>query len=181
LKWEDPADVDLYAIQVRCIELLEDGGESEIDEVMIEKGIQEYEYKNLKPETKYVFRLCSINNLLNKSETVSSDEIIIKKIVEKTIKIFAHRGVATLAPDCSKPAWELAKSLGYYGLEVDIQSTKDGVMVVYHDDELNELTNGSGKINDYTWNELSNVIYTKGANIENYPEFQIFPIQVLQY
>lgn len=95
------------------------------------------------------------------------------------IKLFAHRGMAQLAPDCSKPAWEWTKRLGYYGLEVDIWSSSDNVFVVYHDPNIDDLTNGTGKVTELTWEEISQAEYDTGALIDNYPHLHISRIEEL--
>ena len=51
-------------------------------------------------------------------------------------------------------AFEKAAELPIDGLEMDIHATKDGVLVVSHDDSLERMTNGEGKIQDHTLDEL---------------------------
>ena len=46
--------------------------------------------------------------------------------------------------------------MGANGIENDIQRTKDGVLVVFHDDKLDRVTDGNGNISDYTYAELLN-------------------------
>jgi glycerophosphoryl diester phosphodiesterase len=46
------------------------------------------------------------------------------------------------------------------GTEFDLQMTKDSVLVLYHDEFLDSKTNFTGKINSYTWQEISNVFYS---------------------
>lgn len=55
-------------------------------------------------------------------------------------------------------------------LEMDIQVTKDGVPVLFHDDTLDAQTNSSGKIQNKTWNEVKTITY-KGCN-ETIPSFE---------
>ena len=95
------------------------------------------------------------------------------------IRLYVHRGYANLAPDCSRPAWELAKKLGYYGVECDIYSTTDNVFVVFHDDELDDLTNGTGPVTDKSWDEVSKIVFDAGANIEDYPDLHLSRIEEL--
>lgn len=57
------------------------------------------------------------------------------------IKNIAHRGFSTLAPQNTLPAFELAgKSKKVYGIETDVHATKDGKLIVLHDDTLNTTT-----------------------------------------
>jgi len=59
---------------------------------------------------------------------------------------FAHRGGAGEAPENTLAAFEVARSLGYRYLETDIHLTRDGVLVAFHDDHLDRVTDRSGAI-----------------------------------
>ena len=69
-------------------------------------------------------------------------------------RICAHRGFNTVAPENSMPAWGAAVALGAEEIEFDLWTTKDGVLVSCHDDTLDRVSNGTGKIGDYTYEEL---------------------------
>ena len=69
-------------------------------------------------------------------------------------RICAHRGFNTVAPENSMPAFGAAVALGANEIEFDIRSTKDNVLVSCHDGSLDRVSNGSGKICDYTYEEL---------------------------
>ncbi|WP_353892761.1 glycerophosphodiester phosphodiesterase family protein [Proteinivorax hydrogeniformans] len=55
--------------------------------------------------------------------------------------VIAHRGASHLAPESTAPAYKLARDLGADYLEADLQRTKDGVIVVFHDETLERTTN----------------------------------------
>jgi glycerophosphoryl diester phosphodiesterase len=55
--------------------------------------------------------------------------------------VIAHRGASYDAPESTKPAYLLARELGADYLELDLQRTRDGVLVVVHDDELSRTSN----------------------------------------
>ena len=55
----------------------------------------------------------------------------------RTTKIWAHRGSSGFAPENTLPAFEVAKELDIDGIELDVQMTKDGVLVVIHDETIN--------------------------------------------
>ena len=66
----------------------------------------------------------------------------------------AHRGFNTIAPENSLPAFGAAVAMGAEEIEFDIWSTADGVLVSCHDDSLERVSNGEGKIYDHTYEEL---------------------------
>lgn len=70
------------------------------------------------------------------------------------MKIIAHRGFSSRAPENTMSAFEIALEFGVDGLELDVQLSKDGELVVCHDELLDRTTNGSGLLKDYTLEEL---------------------------
>ena len=69
---------------------------------------------------------------------------------------FAHRGLHSedkSVPENSLAAFALAAEAGY-GIELDVQLTKDGKVVVFHDDTLDRVCGVSGRVDDYTFDEL---------------------------
>jgi glycerophosphoryl diester phosphodiesterase len=55
--------------------------------------------------------------------------------------IIAHRGASYFAPEESAPAYLLAREMGVDYLELDLQRTRDGVLIALHDDDLRRTTN----------------------------------------
>jgi len=68
--------------------------------------------------------------------------------------VAAHRGASRLAPENTIAAFEKALALGAPGIELDVQMTSDGHLVVFHDFTLDRTTNGSGPLKDHTWASL---------------------------
>ena len=68
--------------------------------------------------------------------------------------IYAHRGASAYAPENTKVAFEKAIELKSNGIELDLQKTKDGKIVIFHDDYIDKKSNGTGKIEEYTYQEL---------------------------
>lgn len=68
--------------------------------------------------------------------------------------LIAHRGMLRYAPENTLPAFSVCLDLRI-GFELDIRTTKDGELVIIHDDTLQRTTNGSEKsIRDITWAEV---------------------------
>jgi glycerophosphoryl diester phosphodiesterase len=63
---------------------------------------------------------------------------------------FAHRGGAGEAPENTLAAFEASVALGYRYLETDVQVTRDGVLLAFHDNRLDRLTDRSGSICELT-------------------------------
>lgn len=67
---------------------------------------------------------------------------------------FAHRGGACDAPENTMPAFEHAIGLGYRYLETDVHVTADGVLLAFHDDTLDRVTDRAGRIDQLRWSEV---------------------------
>ncbi|HEX7005197.1 MAG TPA: glycerophosphodiester phosphodiesterase [Trueperaceae bacterium] len=68
--------------------------------------------------------------------------------------VFAHQGGDGLWPSNTIYAFERALELGADVLEMDVHSSSDGTLVVIHDDTVDRTTNGSGRVNSLTVEEL---------------------------
>lgn len=71
------------------------------------------------------------------------------------MKIWAHRGCSQRYPENTLLAFEKAAQIkGLTGIELDIQLTKDGHIVVCHDEKVDRTTDGTGELRSFTLNEL---------------------------
>lgn len=70
---------------------------------------------------------------------------------------YAHRGASEYAPENTMSSFYLGLMQGANGIETDVQRTKDGVLVLFHDDTLDRVTNASGQVSDYTLEELKKI------------------------
>lgn len=68
--------------------------------------------------------------------------------------IYAHRGSSGVYPENTMLAFEKAVEEGADGIELDVQLTKDGQVVVIHDETLARTTGAEGYVRDYTLEEL---------------------------
>ena len=73
---------------------------------------------------------------------------------EKNIFVAAHRGFRSRYPENTMEAFRAAVELGVDQIETDVRITKDGELVLIHDDTVNRTTNGNGKVCDMTLAEL---------------------------
>ena len=80
------------------------------------------------------------------------------------MKIWAHRGLSLRYPENTLLAFkEACKIKGLTGIELDIQLTKDGEIVVIHDEKIDRTTFSSGNVGEFTLTELKQ-IKLKGVN-----------------
>lgn len=70
------------------------------------------------------------------------------------MKIFAHRGASGEFPENTLIAFYKAIEQGATCFEFDVQATKDGIIVVSHDEEISRVSNGKGFIVEKTYAEL---------------------------
>jgi glycerophosphoryl diester phosphodiesterase len=70
------------------------------------------------------------------------------------VENIAHGGGQGHAPPNTLEALQLADAMGADVLEIDLQITKDGVLVLHHDDTLDRITDMKGPIAEKTWAEL---------------------------
>ncbi|MGD9792833.1 MAG: glycerophosphodiester phosphodiesterase [Acidimicrobiia bacterium] len=68
---------------------------------------------------------------------------------------FAHRGGAGDWPENTMPAFEGAVALGFRYLETDVHATNDGVLIAFHDDRLDRVTDRQGIIGELPYREVS--------------------------
>lgn len=89
----------------------------------------------------------------------------------KNIYVAAHRGWKAKYPENTIEAFEAALSLGVDQLETDVRITKDGELVLIHDETVDRTTNGSGTVYDLTLSELKALDAGNGTKIPTLTEF----------
>ena len=79
--------------------------------------------------------------------------------------VYAHRGSSYEYPENTLLSFEKAAEVdGIKGIEFDVQLTKDGEIVVIHDEAIDRTTNGKGYVRDYTLSELKKLSITPSGN-----------------
>ena len=76
-------------------------------------------------------------------------------------RVCAHRGFNTIAPENSMPAFGAAIALGADEIEFDLWPTKDGEIVSIHDEYLDRVSDGAGKVHEHTLEELQKLDFGK--------------------
>ncbi|MBE6747476.1 MAG: glycerophosphodiester phosphodiesterase [Ruminococcaceae bacterium] len=88
-------------------------------------------------------------------------------------KIIAHRGFSGKYPENTMLAFSKAVEIGADGIELDVHFTKDGEIVIIHDETIDRTTDGTGFVRDYTYEELSK--FNAYGRFEGQFEFQKIP------
>ena len=78
------------------------------------------------------------------------------------IGIIGHRGAPQEAPENTLLSFRRALELGVVAVELDVQLTRDGRLMVIHDETLERTTNGRGRVLDFTLAELKRLDAGRG-------------------
>ena len=95
----------------------------------------------------------------------------------RSIKILGHAGMGIYSalPINSLESIYKSLSFGADGTELDVQMTKDSVLVAFHNEDLSDVTNLSGKIYEKNWSELHTAYY----QFPPYAQYSIVRLDVL--
>lgn len=93
----------------------------------------------------------------------------------RNTKVWAHRGASGYAPENTLEAFRMAIEMGADGIELDVQFTKDRQLVVIHDETIDRVSNGHGRVVDYTLEELKQFTFNK-----THPEYRDCRIPTLE-
>ncbi|MFT4444950.1 glycerophosphodiester phosphodiesterase [Parvimonas sp. G1967] len=99
--------------------------------------------------------------------------------------VFAHRGSSNLFPENTELAFIKSFEMGVDAFETDIRLTKDGKIITQHNEDIDETTDGTGKVIDYTFDEIKefNFGYRFKDIYGNYPYAEnrvkgLYPMEV---
>lgn len=86
------------------------------------------------------------------------------------IKVLGHRGAPALEPENTLRSFKKAIELGVDQIELDVRFSKEGELMVIHDEKLNRTINGKGFVRDFTLAELKKLDAGKGEKIPTLQE-----------
>jgi glycerophosphoryl diester phosphodiesterase len=108
-----------------------------------------------------LFLLCSINTYAQVNQLINQ----LHNPNDKNVLVAAHRGDWRNAPENSLQGYKLAIEMGVDIIEVDLNKTSDGVIVIMHDETIDRTTNGKGKPSDYTLEQLKKFHLRNGLGV----------------
>lgn len=88
------------------------------------------------------------------------------------MKIIAHRGLSGFYPENTMLAFKKCLGLDIYGVELDVQKTRDNYLVVIHDEKVDRTFDSTGYVKDMTLKELQS-LNSKFENYENNKECKV--------
>jgi glycerophosphoryl diester phosphodiesterase len=95
---------------------------------------------------------------------------------EGIMKIYAHRGACGFYPENTMLAFEKALEAGSDGIELDVQLTRDGHVVIIHDETIDRTCNGTGRVWDHDLVDLQRYnaahTYKDGSEFHPIPSFE---------
>ncbi len=75
--------------------------------------------------------------------------------------VYGHRGASGYAPENTLEAFELAARQGAHGVELDVHLSRDGELVVAHDETVERVSDGTGRLCDHSLSELKRLRFNK--------------------
>lgn len=107
------------------------------------------------PESKAQPKTATINDLIANLEDAQNKEIL----------VVAHRGDWRNFPENSLQAIKNCITMGVDMVEIDVRQTKDGALVLMHDDTIDRTTTGTGNVGDWTLDSLKTLRLVDGLNV----------------
>ena len=111
--------------------------------------------------------------VINLGKSPISSKFVLSSYGDEPQQFVAHRGLSSVYPENTLPAIEGAIENGFFGVEFDIHTTKDGVWILNHDSTIDKMTNGTGEISEMTFEEIQQFSVDNGNGIENYENLKL--------
>ncbi len=80
----------------------------------------------------------------------------------RKVQVWAHRGASGYAPENTLESFQMAVDMRADAIELDVQLTEDGEVVVIHDERIDRVSGGIGYVKDYKLTELKQMNFNKG-------------------
>ena len=81
-------------------------------------------------------------------------QTLLKDFYGDKLLVFGHRGARAYAPMNTIPSFELALKQGADGVKLDVRLTRDGEMVILHNETVDETSDGTGHVEDLMLAEI---------------------------
>ena len=124
------------------------------------------------PTTLFLWILLCLGCKTESSPPISAVQTSIESLItnledaqNKEIIVIAHRGDWRNAPENSIQAIKNCIDMGLDMVEIDVRKTKDGHLVLMHDETIDRTTTGSGKVTDWTLDSLKTLALVDGLNV----------------
>lgn len=85
----------------------------------------------------------------------------------------AHRGYCTVAPENTDVAFILAAMSGAVAIETDVRISKDGKLFLMHDETVDRMTNGHGKVEKLSSKKIKSLKINNGANCTKFKNLRV--------
>jgi len=105
-----------------------------------------------------------MNQITYKASSIEEKIKNLKDSNNKEIIVVAHRGDWRNAPENSLLAIQNCINMGVDMVEIDIHKTKDGQLVLMHDETIDRTTTGKGLVSEWTLDSLKTLYLRNGAN-----------------
>jgi glycerophosphoryl diester phosphodiesterase len=122
----------------------------------------------LKTGIKFICSLLLLTNACQESSVkqknnFSSSLQVLHNPASDQILVVAHRALHTFYPENSLAAVRQAIDSGLDMIEIDVRRTKDGVLVLMHDEKVDRTTDGSGRISDLSYMQVQQLSLKKNS------------------
>src|SRR5215216_2099277 len=97
-------------------------------------------------------------------------QVLLRTPALTELQMIAHRGGPTNAPENTLAAFRNAITQGADWLEFDVQMTKDGALVVIHDETVDRTTDGTGAVHDLTLEQIRSLDAGQGEKVPTFEE-----------
>lgn len=116
-----------------------------------------------------------VERLDNDYKYLANTKMIANDILTPTSKtrFIGHRGFNFGVPENTLIGFQYAGNSGFYGVETDVQCTKDGYWILHHDTTIDRMTNGTGNIKDMTLADIRQYYIDAGNGIDMYPKMRV--------